>query len=60
MSSDLSQKNALVNKRIVWQVEVPKHLNDLLDLHINKGVYKTKSEFIRVAVRDRLRLKEIV
>lgn len=29
-------------------------MNDLLESYIERDAYKTKSEFIRVAVRDRL------
>ena len=45
-----------MGKRTVWVVEVTPHLNDLLDHYIEGAgsSYKTKSEFIRVAVRDRL------
>lgn len=42
-------------KRTVWHLEVPKHLNQQLEKYIEKDVYKTKSEFIRAAVRDRLK-----
>jgi len=33
---------------------VPPHLNQQLEEYIIKDAYKTKSEFIRTAVRDRL------
>lgn len=33
----------------------PTHLNEQLEDYINKGAFKTKSEFIRTAVRDRLK-----
>jgi len=36
-------------------LEVPKHLNQQLEKYIEKDAYKTKSEFIRAAVRDRLK-----
>ena len=40
--------------RTVWHLEVPKHLNEQLENYIEKDSFKTKSEFIRTAVRDRL------
>lgn len=43
-----------MSKRTVWVVEVTPHLNNRLDHYIDVDSYKTKSEFIRVAVRDRL------
>ena len=42
-------------KRITWTILVPKHLNQMLDEYIASDAYKTKSEFVRAAVRDRLR-----
>lgn len=42
-------------KRITWTILVTKHLNEMLDKYIESDAYKTKSEFVRVAVRDRLR-----
>ena len=44
-----------MSKRVLWSVEVTKHLNQQLDDYIEKDAFKTKSEFIRTAVRDRLR-----
>ncbi len=44
-----------MSKRIMWTVEVPPHLNSQLEEYIAKDTYNTKSEFIRTAVRDRLR-----
>lgn len=44
----------MTRQRIVWHLEVPQHLNELLESYIDEDAYKTKSEFIRVAVRDRL------
>jgi Arc/MetJ-type ribon-helix-helix transcriptional regulator len=41
-------------KRILWSVEDTNHLNKQLEGYIEKDAYKTKSEFIRTAVRDRL------
>lgn len=41
-------------KRILWCVEVTGHLNEKLEQYIEKDAFKTKSEFIRTAVRDRL------
>lgn len=41
-------------KRVVWHLEVPPHLNEKLKNYIAKAAFKTKSEFIRTAVRDRL------
>ncbi len=42
-------------KRILWSIRVPKHLNDSLDRYIDEDSFQTKSEFVRTAVRDRLR-----
>lgn len=42
------------NKRVIWHLEVPPHLNEKLEQYIEKDTFKTKSEFIRAAVRDRL------
>ena len=44
-----------MSKRTVWVVEVTPLLNDRLDHYIDVDSYKTKSEFIRVAVRDKLK-----
>jgi len=44
-----------MGKRTIWHLEVPKHLNQQLEAYIEKDAYKTKSEFIRTAVRDRLK-----
>ena len=44
-----------MNKRTVWHLEVPPHLDKQLEDYIQKDAFKTKSEFIRTAVRDRLR-----
>jgi len=41
-------------RRIVWHLEVPQHLDELLEHYISIDAFKTKSEFIREAVRDRL------
>lgn len=43
-----------MSKRTVWHLEVPSHLNEQLENYIAKDAFKTKSEFIRAAVRDRL------
>ncbi len=43
-----------MSKRTIWHLEVPPHLNKQLEDYIEKDAYKTKSEFIRTAVRDRL------
>jgi len=45
-------------KRILWSIEVTEHLNKQLENYIEKDSFKTKSEFIRTAVRDRLREEE--
>jgi len=37
-----------------WNIPVPEHLDNQLEAYIEKGAFKTKSEFIRTAVRDRL------
>lgn len=44
-----------MSKRTMWTVEVPKPLDRLLENYIAKDAFKTKSEFIRTAVRDRLK-----
>lgn len=44
----------LNDKRTVWHLEVPPHLNKQLEDYIAEDAFKTKSEFIRAAVRDRL------
>jgi len=41
-------------KRTIWHLEVPPHLNKQLEDYIEMDSFKTKSEFIRTAVRDRL------
>ena len=43
-----------MRKRIIWHLEVPLHLNEQLEDYVSKDSFKTKSEFIRAAVRDRL------
>jgi len=37
-----------------WNIPVPEHLDRQLETYIAKDAFKTKSEFIRTAVRDRL------
>lgn len=37
-----------------WNIPVPEHLDQQLVEYIEKDAFKTKSEFIRTAVRDRL------
>jgi len=44
-----------MSKRTIWHLEVPEHLNKQLEDYIERDAFKTKSEFIRTAVRDRLR-----
>ena len=46
-----------MSKRITWNLQVTPHLNEKLKKYIEEDAYKTKSEFIRTAVRDRLRLE---
>lgn len=43
-----------MRKRTIWHLEVPPHLNEQLENYVAKETFKTKSEFIRTAVRDRL------
>jgi Arc/MetJ-type ribon-helix-helix transcriptional regulator len=43
------------NRGIFWSVKVPVSLNDQLDKYIKTDAFETKSEFIRQAVRDKLR-----
>lgn len=38
-----------------WSVKVPPQLNDQLDRYIKEDAFETKSEFIRQAVREKLR-----
>lgn len=47
-----------MSRRILWSIEVTEHLNKHLENYIEKDSFKTKSEFIRTAVRDRLREEE--
>lgn len=47
-----------MSKRILWSIEVTEQLNKQLEDYIEKDSFKTKSEFIRTAVRDRLREEE--
>ena len=42
-------------KTLKWSVPVTEHLNKQLEDYIEKDDFKTKSEFIRTAVRDRLK-----
>lgn len=44
-----------MSKRILWSVEVPSHLDNQLERYIKMDAFKTKSGFIRTAVRYRLR-----
>lgn len=41
-------------KILKWSVPVTENLNKRLEEYIESDSYKTKSEFIRVSVRDRL------
>ena len=41
-------------KILKWSVPVTEHLNKRLEEYIELDSYKTKSEFIRASVRDRL------
>ncbi|MFC1487908.1 hypothetical protein ACFLRN_09525 [Thermoproteota archaeon] len=43
-----------MSKRILWSIEVTNHLNKRLEEYIKLDSFKTKSEFVRTAVRDRL------
>jgi len=43
-----------MSKRILWSIEVTGPLNKQLEDYIEMDSFKTKSEFIRTAVRDRL------
>ena len=47
------EKNKM-SKRILWSIEVTGPLNKQLEDYIEMDSFKTKSEFIRTAVRDRL------
>jgi len=44
-----------MSKDIRWNIPVPEHLDKQLEDYIAKDAYKTKSEFVRNAVRDRLK-----
>jgi len=48
-----------MKERIVWHLEVPKHLDQQLENYVAspKSTYRTKSEFIRTAVREKLQEK---
>jgi len=46
-----------MSKRTIWHLEVPEHLDKQLEIYIEKDAFKTKSEFIRAAVRDRLQVE---
>jgi len=41
-----------------WNIPVPEHLDNQLEEYIEKDAFKTKSEFIRAAVRDRLEVEQ--
>jgi len=41
-------------KILKWSVPVTEHLNKRLEEYIELDSFKTKSEFIRTSVRDRL------
>ena len=41
--------------RIIWHLEVTPSLYEQLENYIAKDSFSTKSEFIRAAVRDRLK-----
>lgn len=43
--------------RIIWHLEVPVHLDEQLEKYIALDAYKTKSEFIRCSVRERLEIE---
>ena len=43
-----------MTKNLKWSVPVTEHLNKRLEEYIEMDSYKTKSEFIRTSVRDRL------
>ena len=45
------------NRKVFWSVQVPRPLNDRLDKYIDIDAFVSKSEFIRVAVRDRLKVE---
>jgi len=40
-----------------WNIPVPARLDKQLTEYIKRGTFKTKSEFIRTAVRDKLELE---
>jgi len=44
-------------KILKWSVPVTEHLNKRLEEYIELDSYKTKSEFIRTSVRDRLEME---
>jgi len=46
-----------MKKRCIWHLEVPEHLDKQLEDYLSspKSTFKTKSEFIRDAVRKKLR-----
>lgn len=44
-----------MSKRVFLHLEVSPRLNELLEEHLKQAAFKTKSSFIRTAVRDRLK-----
>ena len=48
----------MTKQRTIWHLEVPSHLNIQLETYIQRDAFHTKSEFIRAAVRDRLKEEE--
>jgi Arc/MetJ-type ribon-helix-helix transcriptional regulator len=44
----------MLKRRIVWNLEVTEHLDAMLEDYIRLDSFKTKSEFIRGAVREKL------
>jgi len=44
----------MLKRRIVWHVVVTEHLDRMLKEYLKLDSFKTKSEFIRNAVREKL------
>lgn len=43
-----------MNKRVNWNIPVPRVLDDALEEAVRKDTHSTKSDFVRDAVRRRL------
>jgi Arc/MetJ-type ribon-helix-helix transcriptional regulator len=39
---------------VFWSLEIPKHLDELVEKAVEQGWYRTKAELVRTAVRREL------